>query len=827
MAVDQDQRPSFYQGQYLGPEDLTAAVDYGRIQMARHSLGGHTWGIAIGMDLIEKPSPAGNNAVDMFLTPGFAWDGFGRFIVVLTPYKVPVSLFQNITFNAQVDDPKKSGDNAPGHLVNLWLRYNENPNQPPAAGFQVCDASGATSRVQETFSLEIGDFVNPSDLRDPVSIGGKLMDALQALITFGSANQLFDTSVPQQALPEDDAEAQWLIPVGKVRWLPPNPPQAGGFQQRTPDDLKASERVRQYIGVVASAVEAAGNNIHVKLRSNPPSAFDSTDLLWVEGSMHVEGSASLFGGSLSFLDNGGKDDGVPLLIQRVSQIDPATNNTLTSLQVEIGTSNQGNNTFSIGPLANNNFVPVFTVLDSGKAGVGTTKPRNPLGVRASGGWEELLSFEDPAGNTKWHLNQNPNGNNSGLNFSETNVADFRLFIQAGGNVGLGTSAPTNRLHVDDILGIRQRYLYLSGDAGWSSLTYNAHHDSRNQNWVFPDQAHSAVTIEMDDELAGNVARFEVWTTPSSARTNWIQRLAINGDTGDTYLVHHGGNLGVGTTAPATKLHVVGGDLMWGNHSRLQVDQGGSIELGGDNATPGTGVPYIDFHFGNGLTQDFNTRIINDADGQLSLFAQTVKMRGNVSVAGARTYLLGLDNQSFHWIMAGGMTEGTNNALGFQYTGVPGLNLLHTGPGWIKGFLIHHPLDPGKKYLAHATLEGPEAAVFYRGEAHLTNGKATIHLPDFFEALTLEEDRTILLTPLSDDDDPVSHLAASPIKKGAFTVRGTDQKNPSQPFYWEVKAVRADVARLALVVNKKKDSERAAAPSSPASAEPVKSRKRHS
>jgi len=53
MAVDQDQRPTFFQGQYLGPDDLTAAVDYGRIQLARHSLGAHTWGIAIGLQLIE------------------------------------------------------------------------------------------------------------------------------------------------------------------------------------------------------------------------------------------------------------------------------------------------------------------------------------------------------------------------------------------------------------------------------------------------------------------------------------------------------------------------------------------------------------------------------------------------------------------------------------------------------------------------------------------------------------------------------------------------------------------------------------------------------
>src|SRR5215470_17097110 len=141
MAVDQDQRPSFFQGQYLGPEDLTATVEYGRIQQSRHSLGAHTWGIAIGLQLLEKPSPAGNNQVDVFLTPGYAWDGFGRPIVVLAPFKVPTQLFQDIAYDASIDDKTKSGDVANGHLVKVWLRYSESPNQPPASGFETCDNS--------------------------------------------------------------------------------------------------------------------------------------------------------------------------------------------------------------------------------------------------------------------------------------------------------------------------------------------------------------------------------------------------------------------------------------------------------------------------------------------------------------------------------------------------------------------------------------------------------------------------------------------------------------------------------------------------------------
>jgi hypothetical protein len=802
MPVDQDQRPSFFQGQYLGPEDLTAIVEYGRIQHARELLGGHTWGIAIGLQLVEKPSAAGNNQVDVFLTPGYAWDGFGRAIVVLSPYKVPAQLFQDIVYDAAIDDPGKSGDSAAGRPVKVWLRYSESANRPPAAGFEVCDGAGQMSRVQESFALEIGEFLNLSDQRDPVSVGGKVVDAAQALIAFDpAAPQIHDASIPQQALPEDDAQALWLVPAGYVRWLPgQSANQAGAFQQKTAKDLPRSEAARQYIGVVAGAVEAAGQNVQVKLRGSAPSGVASDDLLWVEGKLRVEDDLNLFGGKLSFLNSAGKDDGVPLLLQRTQQTDPSTLQSLTSLQIEIGKDKNGNNMLSVGPLdSSSKFAPVFNVLDNGKAGVGTAKPRNQLGIRAAGQWEELLSFEDPAGNTKWHLNQNPGGGNSGLNFAETGVADFRLFIQAGGKIGIGTSTPSSRLHVDDILGIRQKYLYLSGDKGWSSLTYNAFHDAQNQNWQFPDSSRPAVTIEMDDQQ-GAGGRFQVWSTTLGAKSAWIQRFGIDGESGNVFMAHQGGNVGIGTASPAARLQVTGGDILWGNNCRLQQDQGGSIELGGDNATPGAGTPYIDFHFA-GLTQDFNTRIINDADNQLSLFAGSTRVTGNLSVLGARTYLLGLDGANVHWIMAGGTQEGVHNALGLFFAGGNN-NAFHTGPGWLKGFLIDHPLEPDK-YLQHATLEGAEAAVFYRGEARLDKGKTTVRLPGYFEALVRKEGRTVLLTPIAEGNDPISLLAATEVKRGSFSVICADEKNMNQRFYWEVKAVRSDVAELEVVYEKRK------------------------
>lgn len=87
-------------------------------------------------------------------------------------------------------------------------------------------------------------------------------------------------------------------------------------------------------------------------------------------------------------------------------------------------------------------------------GVGTAAPRNALGVRGLGSSQELLSFEDGAGTTRWHMNQNLAGQ-PGLNFAETGVADARLYLQAGGHVGIGTATPAFDLEVNGTVCARQ------------------------------------------------------------------------------------------------------------------------------------------------------------------------------------------------------------------------------------------------------------------------------------------------------------------------------------------------------------------------------------
>ncbi len=113
---------------------------------------------------------------------------------------------------------------------------------------------------------------------------------------------------------------------------------------------------------------------------------------------------------------------------------------------------------------------------------------------------------------------------------------------------------------------------------------------------------------------------------------------------------------------------------------------------------------------------------------------------------------------------------------------------------VKSFVIDHPLDDDR-HLVHGALEGPEGAVYYRGSAKLSAGRAVVELPHYFEALTLEEGRTIQLTNVDGFDRlAVKTQDGRRIFDGRFVVVAEDPRS-EQAFDWQVMAVRADVDEL--------------------------------
>lgn len=64
----------------------------------------------------------------------------------------------------------------------------------------------------------------------------------------------------------------------------------------------------------------------------------------------------------------------------------------------------------------------------------------------NGGAETMLSLLNGTGEQQWHLNL-LGTDNGDLDFVESGAADHRLYLKAGGNIGIGTNAPAAKLDV--------------------------------------------------------------------------------------------------------------------------------------------------------------------------------------------------------------------------------------------------------------------------------------------------------------------------------------------------------------------------------------------
>src|SRR5262245_21411600 len=254
--MDQSERPQFFEGQYLGAEDLAATVSYSRVGQARHALGAHTWGIALGLELIQRPLPGGD--VEVTLTPGYAWDGIGRPIVALAPAKVGLTLFEN--FQDDTD--------AAGIPAGIWLSYHELPTKSPAQGFAACRDGQLFERVIESYRIEALR-ASSADFHG-VTVAGRTIDARSAVQAFNPTGKtLYDESVPYQEFPESGDLPRWRIFAGFVRWVK-QPNQPARLIPRTDDDLNATRRKRRYIGVIGETIVAPGGVLRLRDRGSDP-----------------------------------------------------------------------------------------------------------------------------------------------------------------------------------------------------------------------------------------------------------------------------------------------------------------------------------------------------------------------------------------------------------------------------------------------------------------------------------------------------------------------------------------------------------------------------
>ena len=112
----------------------------------------------------------------------------------------------------------------------------------------------------------------------------------------------------------------------------------------------------------------------------------------------------------------------------------------------------------------------------------------------------------------------------------------------------------------------------------------------------------------------------------------------------------------------------------------------------------------------------------------------------------------------------------------------------------KSFIIDHPID-SERYLVHACLEGPEAGVYYRGTAEITNTHyIQIELPEY---CTYWTNFTISLTQkIKHGDAPIyAQLIASEVKNCKFMVFTLNCHNCSFDYVVYAERSKIDVEPL--------------------------------
>jgi endosialidase-like protein len=555
--MDQLERPQYYEGEYLSADDLAAIVRYARTAQARHALGAHTWGIALGLDLVERPLTGDD--VEMMLTPGVAWDGYARPLVTLAPQRLALDLFADL----------QDATTASGVPVEIWLTYRELPASPPGVGFS-CPEDELHSRIVESYRLE----VRPSPVADhhAVTIASRSIEATKALSTFDSSRKpLFDESVPSQTFPDTDRQ-RWPVFIGVVRWRK-DLGQPGRLIKRIDADRNASRAGRRYLGVVAETVFAADGVLRLRDRSNdpadpavnfkppvvspPPGTTPVNDLVWCEGHLRVVGDTRLQGGLLDYRVAGGGDGGVPILLRRTTNAGPPPQVTLDAFVGAPPAIPNAKSRFSVSTGDPANPTERLTVVTDGRVGVNEPDPTHTLqvtgstGIRHASGYLSAdqetvaLAFNayKPAGGP-W-INPDVAHNAAAVEIGETGGVPGLIVQTSGsvdppvwkvhvavkgdtGHVGVGTAAPLSRLHVAgtghlnailDLTDVSEHLTLVVGTAG-SGLRF-----SDTNEFFIASQAYGA----KGDTTFGN------------------EHLRIRPN----------GNVGIGTTNPQAKLHVNG------------------------------------------------------------------------------------------------------------------------------------------------------------------------------------------------------------------------------------------------------------------------------
>jgi putative lipoic acid-binding regulatory protein len=272
------------------------------------------------------------------------------------------------------------------------------------------------------------------------------------------------------------------------------------------------------------------------------------------------------------------------------------------------------------------------ITSAGNVGIGTTSPAylldvneddNVLAFRVTGGGggAPIASFVRDVGATGSSVNINAQSNFPQIQFANTgntfsiggdtsgnfkisdNTAigtNDRITINNTGNVGIGTTSPSNKLDVNGIIEADKLILPTAGTAGAGTVTTPAGKlDVRSDSTWSNSAIVARGTTNQNPVLAfyrpsGGAATSYPWWLEANGSTFQIKTGSaanIGSESVSTKVtINNSGDVGIGTTSPAAKLEVNGTSLLRG-----LVNITTSGEMLRLNDTNSSGNPYMSFY----------------------------------------------------------------------------------------------------------------------------------------------------------------------------------------------------------------------------------------
>ena len=413
----------------------------------------------------------------------------------------------------------------------------------------------------------------------------------------------------------------------------------------------------------------------------------------------------------------------------------------------------------------------LSITADGHVGIGTATPAFPLSIRAAGTGEQLLGFEDPNGKTKWNFNLLLGGNYSGLYFCETGIANDRLFLQNGGNIGIGTLTPTAKLEVNGTLKVSGNgHIEVLGQANVNDAAIILGRSSGDPGSLFivpklGTGGYNSLSQEGDFGL--------FWRANSKQDAGNLVIGPWN-DTTAGIKITASGNVGIGTATPEQMLSVGSG---------LNVDH--------TNTNAGTLHPGITFGLSsgegissnrNGTVNQYGLDFYTNSAVRLS-----ITNAGDVSIAGKVGIGTATPEQMLSVQSGLNVDQGDYNAGGIQ----PGISFgSGSGVGIASWRRLEDPHDRGSiGSLNFYTGGAVRLTIYDSGEITIggtINGKKMDLAENYYSDAELEPGDVVSFDPSEDrivlSSQPVEHFVCGVISTAPGFVLNSDSAGQSGKWY---------------------------------------------